>query len=341
MTTHQTNFSPVCAPEQSCLVNRPKFTPIDRERHRGRWLSEIFPAQGLSVQNNRHQSCPACGGRDRFRCDDRNGTGSYICNRCGAGDGYSLLRAVFNCSFAEAVDRADSAGCGQFNSNSYSNPRETQITGETFADLSKLMKSLEPAKDSLVEWYLRSRMLEVCELQNLFFHPRWYYKDESDSLSHAPAMVAKLHALEGTLVGLHATLLADDGGKLCDSTGKKITRLRRACNLTSSAVRLNEATEILGLGEGVETSLALRQLFKIPVWSCCNAGLLSAVQLPKSVKHIYIAVDNDAAGETASVKLALRLKGEGRKVTLVRAAKLGLPEHGDLADYLLVTQQAS
>ena len=60
----------------------------------GNYVSRIFPAVGINLgsQPNKHQPCPLCGGRDRFRCDDKGGSGSWICNRCGAGSGYTLVR---------------------------------------------------------------------------------------------------------------------------------------------------------------------------------------------------------------------------------------------------------
>ena len=60
----------------------------------GSYVSRIFPAVGIKLHGNgkRHQPCPICGGSDRFRCDDKNGTGSWICNQCGAGTGYTLVR---------------------------------------------------------------------------------------------------------------------------------------------------------------------------------------------------------------------------------------------------------
>lgn len=46
----------------------------------GYYVSRIFPAVGIKLHSNhnKHQPCPMCGGSDRFRCDDKNGTGSWI-----------------------------------------------------------------------------------------------------------------------------------------------------------------------------------------------------------------------------------------------------------------------
>ena len=76
---------------------------VVREAARGRWRSTIYPELGIAVGTGKHGPCPACGGKDRFRCDDKDGSGSHFCNRCGAGHGLSLVMKVRNCDFPEAL----------------------------------------------------------------------------------------------------------------------------------------------------------------------------------------------------------------------------------------------
>ncbi len=63
----------------------------------GRWPS-VLASLNIDVPDSprKHTSCPACGGKDRFRFDD-NGRGSHICGQCGAGDGLDLIQKVNNC----------------------------------------------------------------------------------------------------------------------------------------------------------------------------------------------------------------------------------------------------
>ena len=67
---------------------------------RGRWPEILAALAGLSGEqlSNRHQPCPLCGGTDRYRFDDKDGSGSWFCNQCGgkdqrggAGSGIDLL----------------------------------------------------------------------------------------------------------------------------------------------------------------------------------------------------------------------------------------------------------
>ncbi len=61
----------------------------------GKWIDTIFPAVGIQFDKapKQHQPCPVCGGTDRFRCDNKNGSGSWICSHCGSGDGFKLVGA--------------------------------------------------------------------------------------------------------------------------------------------------------------------------------------------------------------------------------------------------------
>lgn len=60
----------------------------------GHW-PELLSAMGIDTPTRgKHGPCPACGGRDRFRLDDKAGRGTWICNQCGAGDGLDLVGKV-------------------------------------------------------------------------------------------------------------------------------------------------------------------------------------------------------------------------------------------------------
>ncbi len=74
---------------------------------RGRW-EEILTSLGISAEvlTGRHGPCPGCGGRDRFRLDDRDGRGTWICGGGGApvsGDGFDLLVHVCGMNKREAL----------------------------------------------------------------------------------------------------------------------------------------------------------------------------------------------------------------------------------------------
>jgi putative DNA primase/helicase len=82
----------------------------------GRWseILEALAALPPEQLSNRHQPCPICGGRDRYRFDDRDGSGSWFCNQCGgkdrmggAGSGMDLLMRVRQWSFRQACEEVE------------------------------------------------------------------------------------------------------------------------------------------------------------------------------------------------------------------------------------------
>lgn len=67
----------------------------------------VLSQLGIDVPRSprQHAPCPACGGKDRFRFDDK-GRGSFFCNQCGAGDGLDLIQKVNQCGTTEAARMA-------------------------------------------------------------------------------------------------------------------------------------------------------------------------------------------------------------------------------------------
>ena len=83
---------------------KPKFQLDDvKAKAQGLWMDTIFPRFNIEVRFKKKTPCPACGGRDRFRYDDKNGNGDYICQHCGAGDGFSLIQKCTHLSFPDTI----------------------------------------------------------------------------------------------------------------------------------------------------------------------------------------------------------------------------------------------
>lgn len=74
----------------------------------------IYAQFGIDMpRKNVHSPCPACGGDDRFRYDDRKGDGDYYCNHCGPGDGFKLVEKATNLKFPDVVKQtAEILGIG-------------------------------------------------------------------------------------------------------------------------------------------------------------------------------------------------------------------------------------
>jgi len=78
------------------------------KRALGRWPG-ILAALGVPSHalRNQHGPCPMCGGKDRFRFDDQGGRGTWICSRCGAGDGLTLVQRFLRVDFRSAALAAE------------------------------------------------------------------------------------------------------------------------------------------------------------------------------------------------------------------------------------------
>lgn len=79
--------------------------PQVRDAALGRWIDLIFPAFAITVPTtkNKHGPCPICGGTKPFRCDDKQGKGTWICNHCNAGDGFELIVKARGLSHSEVL----------------------------------------------------------------------------------------------------------------------------------------------------------------------------------------------------------------------------------------------
>ncbi|VFS40108.1 Uncharacterized protein conserved in bacteria [Serratia liquefaciens] len=61
---------------------------------RGKWPVILQMLRIDVPENGRHGPCPKCGGKDRFRLDDLDGRGTWICSQCGNGDGLDLVKLI-------------------------------------------------------------------------------------------------------------------------------------------------------------------------------------------------------------------------------------------------------
>ncbi|QYU69673.1 toprim domain-containing protein [Leptolyngbya sp. 15MV] len=166
----------------------------------------------------------------------------------------------------------------------------------------RLFNAGRPIKGTLAETYLRARGITYLDdLPALRFHPRCYYRtDENAPIETWPAMLAAVTDLDGTITGVHRTWLARDG------SGKApIATPRRAMGrLLGNGVRFGIAEDVVAVGEGIETMLALRSaLPSLPMIAALSASHLITLAPPHSVRRLYVAQDSDHAGARAAATL--------------------------------------
>lgn len=76
---------------------------------KGMWRDALQNLCGLSndVFNKKHQPCPHCGGKDRFRWTDKlstDGDGGAVCNGCGSDSGIGWLMKLTGEPYSECIN---------------------------------------------------------------------------------------------------------------------------------------------------------------------------------------------------------------------------------------------
>ena len=185
----------------------------------------------------------------------------------------------------------------------------------------RLFAMSEPISRTHVETYLRNRGITALHgTGSLRFHPRCYYRPDDHSPTETwPAMIASVTDLAGYLTGAHRTWL-DPGGFSEATLGKApIDTPRRAMgDLLGHAVRFGVAGEVMAAGEGIETMLSLRCVLPaMPMVAALSAAHLSAILFPDTLRRLYIARDDDPAGDGAMATLIERAQEAGIEAIVI------------------------
>ena len=166
----------------------------------------------------------------------------------------------------------------------------------------RLFANSRPIAGTIAEAYLRRRGITALHATgSLRFHPRCYYCPDRHSPTETwPAVIAAVTDLGGTITGVQRTWLDPLGrGKAPIDTPR-----RAMGHLLGNAVRFDLAHDVMAAGEGIETMLSLRCVMPtMPMVAALSAAHLAAMLFPPTLCRLYIARDNDPAGDGARVSL--------------------------------------
>ena len=165
----------------------------------GRWPDLLMQLAGLTPDQltDTHQPCPLCGGEDRYRFDDLNGTGSWYCNQCGGkdhtgggGNGMDMLMRRTGLTYPEACKRIE---------------QHLNIKPEP------------PTKGAEHIWQYGPDFI-VCRFPGKRLRPLWW--DGSQWLWKAPPAPRPLYNLDALQQRPNAPVLIVEGEKTADAAAK-------------------------------------------------------------------------------------------------------------------------
>jgi putative DNA primase/helicase len=279
------------------------MTPL-WERCNGRWRS-ILPALGVDPKflTGRNGPCPICGGRDRWRFDNKHGDGTWICTHCGAGQGIKLAMMLTGTTDYKVIAEKIEAVIGR----AARDPVRTELSEAAVrAAMNKLWCASKPVSpgDPVDLWMRRRGLGATSYPACLRSHPG--LRHSGPPVTVHPGMIAMVSAPTGAPVMIHRTFLTSGGTKA------PVDKVRMFCPgkvPPGGAVRLTPAASTMGVAEGIETSLAAIKLFGIPTWAALNDGGVEKFEPPTAVEHLVIFGDNDTngVGQKAAYGLASRL----------------------------------
>lgn len=290
----------------------------------------ILAEYGLPpITGNRHYKgeCPVCGRKGKFRIDDNNGTGTWICV-CGSGDLMRLLELVTGKPFAMLAQEVDRIIGNDFKADKSPEPRVNQPLERSvnrFRQISRL-------EGTGGEAYLNNRGIFQMPAGGLKWSPSETHWETDKTW---PCLYAIASNEYGEAIQRHLTFIWE-GQKAQIEPNKKMLGLQEWSG--SIAVKLFPIQSTLGIAEGIETALSAHQLYKLPVWSTLNSVLMTKFKAPPGVTNLMIFADSDdnLTGLAAAMEC-------GKKNLLsnndVNQVVIRWPEKGDFNDVIMTGQK--
>lgn len=131
----------------------------------------------------------------------------------------------------------------------------------------------------------------------------WYREEANAPLQSWPALLAAVTNLNGQITGIQRSWL-----DVCSASKAPVNDPRRALgHLLGNGVRFGIPSDLVAVGEGIETMLSLLSVLpNLPVIAGLSANHLAALAFAPPWRRLYVARDNDLAGRRAAERLRER-----------------------------------
>ena len=289
------------------------------DRARWRWKDILLEA-GLTPDHlsGRHVGCPVCkGGVDRFRWDNKEGKGTWICSKCGAGNGVQLVMKLKGLEFKQAAEFIESILPKTEVKLPEAAGRSKGAQAEAMRRLWTKARLLDG--NDIASRYLGNRGISLRDEQTCLRHidALPYWNGKGASVGVYGGMLAKFVSPDEKWATLHKTYLEEPGVK---AKVEKPRMLMPGGMPQGGAVRLGPVCEVMGIAEGIETALSAANLYDVPVWAALSANSLVRWEPPEGCKHVIVFGDRDESftGQMASYELAHKLVARSKYHVEVR-----------------------
>jgi putative DNA primase/helicase len=284
-----------------------------KERARGRWR-DILPALGIEEKflSGHNCPCPICGGTDRFRFLDRrgrDGDGMWVCNQCQPRPrpAIDLAIAFTGKPFLETARAIDDILGDKPILRSVAVRSANEPSGPSYYFLKVWKRGGRIRLNDEVDRYLQHRGVGM-DLYPLCLRTSpldWHRDDETGATTRHPAMLAAVTNPAGKHVATHRTFLAPGGRGKANVNPQRKTTGRYG---TGPTIRLMPAAPMMGIAEGIETSISAARLFNMPVWSVLCAHGIETFEPPPECQHLIVLADHDKHGVSQRAAEALKTR---------------------------------
>lgn len=164
----------------------------------------------------------------------------------------------------------------------------------------------------------RLKLIHYCQNHPQFVE--FVYKNGSPvqaNMGNHPCILLLVKTPKGEPRRIHRIYIDQLGNKACFSRdGFEVKRMMpggHGLAINGCACYIDQPSLVRGVGEGLETVLAVKQVTDMPMDCAINAGMLKNYTPPPGTKYVYIFEDKDASGtgELMAKAAEERLRGMG------------------------------